>query len=115
MVKNKRRRKQQSKKTRRKANPQNKLKQIRIRDPARFAKFRVVSRMNHLSPTDQSKIRAKVPKRKRAHALYTVGKFKSTATSRDRPKGKRGQPLAWGLQKVQVKKKQKSKHGVRNR
>jgi len=113
MTKSKRRRKQQSKKTRRKANPKSRTKDIRIRDPARFVQFRVISRINHLAPKDQSKVRANVPRNKRAHALYTVGKFKSSASSRDRPKGKTGRPLAWGLQKVQVK--TKSKHGVRNR
>jgi len=83
----------------------------RIRDPARFVKFRVVTRLNRLSASDQAKVRSQVPKSKRCQAKYTVGKFRASASNRNRPRGKTGKPLAWGLQKVMVPKKKG--HGVR--
>jgi len=76
-------------------------KHIRVRDPKFFSRFRVIRSRDHLSMEDQKIVRRKIGNRK---ALYTVGKFKKKY-KKYAPKGKRGKPLSWGLQKIMVRKK----------
>lgn len=80
--------------------PEDEYRHIRIRNPKLFSKFRVIKHRSHLSEEDQKKVRAKIGRKK---GLYTVGKFKKTHR-KSAPKGKRGAPLSWGLQKIMVMK-----------
>jgi len=80
--------------------PQRNFKHIRIRSPRMFnpKTFRVITKMSHLDEDDQKKVRQKVPKGKRPHAKYTVGKLKH---------GKKIKGRSWKLQKIMVPRKRK--------
>jgi len=68
-----------------------KYKHIRVRNPDRFSKFRVITRMSHLDEDDQKLVRKHVRKSKRPACKYTVGKLKEGKTIGGR---------SWKLQKI---------------
>lgn len=80
--------------------PEDEYKHLRVRPPEWFSRFRVLKKRSHLDPADRKKVQQKIGSKR---ALYTVGKFKRQFKAKA-PKGKKGEPLAWALQKIMLKK-----------
>lgn len=78
--------------------PEADYRHIRVRSPDLFSRFRVISRMSHLDPFDQELVRRRVPRNKRPHAKYTVGKLKEKYGKQLKITGR-----SWKLQKIMVK------------
>lgn len=76
--------------------PEGELKHLRVRHPDMFSRFRVITKIGHLDEDDQKLVRKKVPKNKRGHAKFTVGKLKGDRKIHGH---------SWKLQKIMVKQK----------